>query len=172
MLKKLPLLFFLFFTCCTPGESQPRNTVITGTAVKIIDGDTFDLLTDDHRQIRVRMFGIDCPERGQAYYKVCRNALGDLCYGQRLKIIKRDQDRYKRTVADVYNVTTNQWINEAMVANGFAWHFTHYDKNVTLDEAEQNARKYRKGLWQDPSPVAPWEWRKEKRLQQHARSGF
>jgi micrococcal nuclease len=165
LLKTLPLLLLFLIAGCTTGISQTRGTVITGKAIKIIDGDTFDLLTDDNRNIRVRLFGIDCPERGQPFYKVCKNALADRCNGQPLKIIKRDQDRYKRMVADVYTVTDNQWINEQMVACGFAWHFTRYSNNSILAAAGQQAKAAKLGLWKDPSPVAPWEWRQQKRVQ-------
>lgn len=158
-------MLLLLTTGCTTGVSQPGQTTITGKAIKIIDGDTFDLLTNDNQTMRIRLFGIDCPERGQPFYKVCKTALGDLCNGQQLKIVKRDVDRYKRCVADVYRVSDNKWINELMVARGVAWHYTHYSSSNLLSTAETKARNAKRGLWQDPSPIAPWEWRKEKRLQ-------
>lgn len=139
-----------------------KGDTLTGPAVKIIDGDTFDLLLSDNTTVRIRMHGIDCPERGQAFYKVCRNALGDLCGAGPLKVVMRDKDRYGRTVADVYNARS-QWVNYELVAGGFAWHYTKYDNDDRLARAEVSARAACKGLWADAAPVAPWDWRRERR---------
>ena len=163
MANRILVLFLLMFTSCHDGESQIKKTVYTGYAVKIIDGDTFDLLTDDHKNIRIRMFGIDCPERGQDFYKVCKTALGNILLNQKLKVNVQSIDQYKRVVGDVYSIDGKQWMNYNMVAGGYAWHYTHYDHNPKLDKAEQAARNTAAGLWKDANPVAPWDWRKEKR---------
>ena len=133
-----------------------------GRAVKIIDGDTFDLLMENNQKVRVRMHGIDCPERGMDFYKAAKEGLGNFCNNQGLKVVVRDKDQYGRTVADVYTAD-NKWINLEMVKAGLAWHYTHYDNDRRLDDAEQSARAARLGLWSLDNPTPPWEWRKEKR---------
>lgn len=157
------LLFILSLTqpACTSPKNPP-NAILTGRATKIVDGDTFDLLTSDNTTYRIRLHGIDCPERGMDYYKVCKTALGDLCQGQQLKVIVRDKDRYKRTVGDIYTAD-GKWINLELIAGGFAWHFTRYDNDPRMKVAEEKARGAKLGLWAMKDPTPPWEWRQERR---------
>lgn len=125
----------------------------------MIDGDTFDMRLDG-KQVRVRMYGIDAPERKQAYYRKSKETLSDLIYGRKIRIEKRDTDRYKRIVADVY--LDEEWINLKMIQRGMAWHFTRYSSNATLARAEHDARASRKGLWSQQA-VAPWNYRSASR---------
>ena len=78
-------------------------------------------------------------------------------------MIVKDIDRYKRIVGEVfYNGTTN--LNIELLANGFAWHYKRYDKSETYSKAEKSAKEKHLGLWQDKNPVAPWDFRKRKKL--------
>jgi endonuclease YncB( thermonuclease family) len=160
------LLFLLLFQPgCTQSQPSPRaarNSTLKGRAVKIIDGDTFDLLAADNTTYRIRLHGIDCPERGQDYYKVCKTALGNFLGHRQLNVIVRNKDRYKRIVGDVYT-SANEWVNQQMVAGGYAWHFTRYDRDRRLGQAMQQAIQGNLGLWAMPNPTPPWEWRRARR---------
>jgi endonuclease YncB( thermonuclease family) len=160
--QSLLLAMFILVGCNVPSNSASQKQY-TGTVVQIIDGDTFVLLTSDKKSIKVRLFGIDSPERKQPYYNVCKKALGDICEGKTVTITVRSIDRYHRTVADAYLLPDKQWINYYMVANGFAWHFKRFSDNLTLVNAQDRASTARKGLWADPKPIAPWEWRDMKK---------
>jgi micrococcal nuclease len=150
------LFIFLFFS---PNNLFAQQT-IHGKVIKIIDGDTFDLLLENFTTIRVRMNGIDCPEKKQPYFKNAKQALAKYIFGKNVLITFKTKDKYKRTLADVsYN---NENINLKMVANGFAWHYKKYSSNTELAKAEINARIKKLGLWSLPFPIAPWDFRMSK----------
>jgi len=132
----------------------------TGTVVKIIDGDTFDLLTDDKKKmIRVRMNGIDCPERKQDFYKVSKDALAGYIFQKEVMLISTGRDRNRRMIAIVFCNEEN--INLAMIRNGYAWHYKKYSADSSFAKAEKQARSRKKGLWKMNNPVPPWEFRKK-----------
>ena len=134
----------------------------TGTVVKIIDGDTFDLLTQEKNTIRVRMNGIDCPERKQDFYKVSKDALAGYIFQKEIRIIVTGRDRNIRTLAIVFCNGEN--INLVMIRNGYAWHYKKYSFDTAFANAEKKACIDKKGLWKMNNPVPPWEFRKRKSL--------
>lgn len=150
------ILFLLPLLALTP----PSYT-LKGKAVRIVDGDTFDLLVDKTTH-RIRLAGIDAPEKSQDFGTASKQLLGTLCVGEVLTVVVTDTDRNKRKIAEVYT-TNKRWVNKEMIAKGMAWHFVKYSKNKELAAAEQLARKQKIGLWRLNNPVAPWEWRKKKR---------
>ena len=153
------LLFLLLSFCFVPSAlAQKMSKTITGKVVTIIDGDTFDLLTEDTVKFRIRLNGIDCPERKQEYYKVCKDALSQYIFSKNVVLTTHGTDRWKRIIADVY--VNNTLINYQMVRNGYAWHFKKYSKDKALAQAETEAKKEKTGLWKMKDPVAPWKHRK------------
>ena len=154
-------LFYTIFLFCFWQNAFCQKIVTQGKVIKIIDGDTFDLLLKDNSTIRIRMNGIDCPEKGQPYYKNAKQGLAGFIFGKEVSIISTGKDRYKRTLADVY--VGNDFINLKMIVAGFAWHFKKYSKNKTLAAAEVQAKSNNIGLWSLPSPVAPWDFRDAKK---------
>ncbi len=153
------------------GAIRPaKGDVLEGKAVHIPDGDTFDLLTDEPKKFRVRMSGIDAPEQAQDYGQVSKDGLGKLMQGQRIKIVVRDIDRYGRSVCDVYTLKPSggNWVNLQMIQNGWAWHYQQYSKDAQLAAAEQFARTEKKGLWSQPAPTPPWEFRASRRQKKGA----
>ncbi|MEO6682724.1 MAG: thermonuclease family protein [Ginsengibacter sp.] len=116
------------------------------------------MLTKDTVKIRVRLHGIDCPERRQDYYQICKDALSGYIFGKNVSLVTHGKDRWKRTIAEVYLGTEN--INLKMVRNGYAWHYIKYSKDQKLAEAEAEARKHRRGLWNMKDPLPPWNHRK------------
>lgn len=160
----MKLIFFaclLLFNGFEAGDkSIESNTTQTGLVIKIIDGDTFDLLTKNKQTIRVRMNGIDCPERKQDFYKAAKDALANYIFKKQVRLIMMGHDRNKRTIAMVYCNEVN--INLAMIQNGYAWHYKKYSRDTVFAKAEHQARMAKKGLWKINQPVPPWEFRKKK----------
>ncbi len=134
---------------------------LTGTVVRVADGDTFTLLVDGNRQIRVRLHGIDCPERGQPYSRVATDHLKALLAKGNIRVTEMDTDRYGRTIGMVYAGGVN--VNESLLANGLAWHSSAFDQHPAWAELEALAREQQLGLWAERNPVAPWDWRKTRR---------
>lgn len=155
----MKLLVFLYL-----GFILPSCTIDNpdGKVVGVIDGDTFDMMLNG-KKTRVRMFGIDAPERRQDYYQKSKQALSDLIFGEIVRIESKSKDRYKRTLAEVY--IGNKWINREMVIQGMAWHFTRYSSDPRIASAEKEARIAKRGLW-SMKAVAPWEFRSSKQVAQ------
>ena len=132
----------------------------TGKVVSIADGDTVTVLRD-REQVRVRLNGIDAPEKGQAFGTAAKKFTGDQIAGKSVRVVWKEKDRYGRTLGDVY--LEDRWINHEIVQSGYAWHYKQYSKDRRLEIAEADAREKKLGLWHDREPVAPWEYRKQER---------
>ncbi len=135
---------------------------LKGKAVRIVDGDTFDLLVDKTTH-RIRLAGIDAPEKGQDFGTASKQLLGTLCAGTIVTVVVTDTDRNKRKIAEVYT-EQKLWVNKEMIAKGMAWHYKKYSTNKELAAAEEQARKQKAGLWSMKNSIAPWEWRKKRRV--------
>jgi micrococcal nuclease len=134
------------------------SQVYNGTILRVLDGDTFVLQTDDG-SIMVRMNGIDAPEKNQPYGKESGDFLRKFLNKQ-CKVIKHSIDRYGRTIGDLY--IDNTWINLESIRMGLSWHYKKYSKDKILSSAEDSARGIKVGLWKEECPIAPWEWRHKK----------
>lgn len=149
-MKKLVFLFLLSFTTLQAQQLE-------GKVVKVADGDTFTMLVYKE-QIKIRLHGIDCPEKSQDFGNVAKTFLSDMVAGKLVKVKKMDTDRYGRTIGMVFIEGKN--VNEELLRAGLAWHYKYYDKNPEWDKLEEDARVAKSGLWSMADPVAPWEWRK------------
>ena len=156
--KYSALLLITLFTLwgCSP---RPDNLY---KVVKIKDGDTLGLLTNDNQQITVRLSEVDCPEKTQAFGQAAKKFTSDLCFGKDVKLDGNTKDRYGRTVALVI-LTDGTNVNYQLVKSGYAWQYKAYSKSVELANLEQQARENKLGLWQDANPTPPWEFRREKK---------
>jgi endonuclease YncB( thermonuclease family) len=125
--------------------------------VAIADGDTCTVLTSENTQIKIRLAGIDTPEKSQAFGTRAKQALSDKIFGQMVEVKEQNKDRYGRTVADLY--LNARWINLELVAEGWAWHYKAYSKDQRLADVERAARLAKLGLWTDTAPVPPWDFR-------------
>lgn len=134
---------------------------IVGKVVSIADGDTFTILVQGRNQVKIRLHGIDCPEKGQDYGDVARKQLSTLLnlHHDSVRVIWKNKDRYRRTIGIVYSGKIN--INEVLLQKGLAWHYTKYDKNPQWSQMEAVARRAKLNLWSRPKPIPPWEWRKK-----------
>ena len=143
-------------------------TILKGyQAVKVSDGDTLNVQKVENGKfvgeiVKIRMFGIDAPEKAQDYGIESKQALEKLVNGKTLEIEEKNRDRYGRTVAVVYVNGKN--VNEEMVKNGNAWWYQEYDKKDTKMQAyQENAKKNKLGLFGKRGYVEPWNYRKEKK---------
>jgi len=134
----------------------------TGPALAVLDGDTIEVLHNNHPE-RIRLSGIDCPEKGQAFGQKAKHAASALAFGKNVTIQTHGKDKYGRTIADVL-LPDGLNLNQELVKQGWCWWYRKYAPGDTvLEELETEAREARKGLWADPQPVPPWEWRKRSR---------
>jgi len=159
-MKTILLYTILLLSCSNKNTSTETNGSINGKVIKIVDGDTFDILTSNNTTLRIRMNAIDCPERTQDYYQVCKDALGGYIFGKKVSLITYGTDRYKRTIAEVYFGTED--INLKMIVNGYAWHYKKYSSDAKMAQAEEEAKLQKNGLWAMINPVAPWAFRTKK----------
>ena len=120
---------------------------------------TIDVLTQDKSTIRLRLNGIDTPERGQPFGNNAKDYLSQTIGGKMVRLTTYETDRYDRTIADVY-LGDNTFINRELVKRGLAWHYKEYSDDPRLAENEREARLQKLGLWSDSRHVAPWDWRK------------
>ena len=157
---KTVLFFSLVLLGCFAKKEAANQILVGGKVIKIIDGDTFDILLDDRTTKRIRMEGIDTPERGMAFYKVAKAYLATLCFGQTVRIVPTNTDRNGRAIAKTF-LANGKELGLLMIQAGYAWHFKKYSSDAKLASAEIEARNKRSGLWVDDSPVAPWDWRKK-----------
>ncbi len=124
------------------------GATLEGRVVRIADGDTLTLVTDDHHQHRIRLAEIDTPEKRQSYGKRAKQALAAKVFRRRVTVRTDKKDRYGRWIGHVY--LGDQDINAEMVAEGHAWVYRRYSKNPALLESEKYARAARLGLWALP----------------------
>lgn len=165
MKTKINLLavFLLLLLCCAAWAATPVRVV------GVSDGDTIRVVGTDGKQIKVRLHGIDAPERGQAFGTVATKGLRSLLAGRQVSIEQTDTDRYGRTVALVYADGCN--VNQAMVSNGWAWVYPKYCLQGFCEQwrqMEAAAKAGKSGLWKDRAPLPPWEWRAQQRNPQQA----
>ena len=139
---------------------------LTGRVVGIADGDTLTVLDATKTRHRIRLVGIDAPEKGQPFGQACKKSLSDLAYNRAVAVESNKLDRYGRVIGKV--LVDGQDANLVQVRRGCGWHYKQYQNEQSLDDrlsynaAEETARSGRVGLWADPSPMPPWEWRKIK----------
>ncbi|MDP9897418.1 endonuclease YncB(thermonuclease family) [Variovorax boronicumulans] len=133
----------------------------SGTVVRILDGDTLDVLVD-RAPVRVRLAEIDAPEKGQPFDTKARQALADLVFRREVRVTEAGQDRHGRRIGTIFVDGTSA--NRTMVASGMAWAYRAYLVDRSLIRVEEEARATKRGLWVDSDAQAPWQWRAEKRV--------
>lgn len=141
--------------------------VLVARVVGISDGDTIAVLDSTNTQYKVRLSGIDAPEKAQAFGNKSKQSLSDMVYDREVTVFWDKEDRYKRLVGKVMINSVD--VNLQQLNKGLAWHYKKYqseqpvsDRRVYAD-AEDNARRSRVGLWVEPTAIAPWDWRKLKK---------
>jgi endonuclease YncB( thermonuclease family) len=150
MIKYLIVLFCILFYFNPAYAWQ-------GIVVSISDGDTLTVLKKNKRRVKIRLDEIDAPEMNQTYGSRSKWSLMSLCYLKSAEIKTHGKDKYKRTLATVQCNGINA--NEEQVKRGMAWVYRHYSHSKTLLSLEQSARNQHIGLWADPYPIPPWDFR-------------
>lgn len=136
----------------------------SGEVIRIIDGDTVDVLVD-RRPVRVRLAHIDAPESGQAFGSRSRQALADMTFRRTVLVIEHGHDDTpgKRVLGTI--MVDGQDANAAMVRQGMAWAYRYRGRasDPAMIPLEAAARQERRGLWADPHAQEPWQWRRDQR---------
>lgn len=126
----------------------------------IHDGDTINIINDDGKKVKIRLYGIDAPEIKQDYGKKSRQCLEDMIADKKISYAVEDKDKYGRIVATIYADNIN--INYEMIKKGCAWSYFQYSKSLRNELAQLKAKYNNIGLWAEDNPQAPWEYRKQK----------
>jgi endonuclease YncB( thermonuclease family) len=143
--------------------------------VGVSDGDTITVLDVQKEQHKIRLAGIDAPEKGQEFGNKAKEYLSDLVYGKKVNLPDAKIDKYGRTVSRVLVGNTDAGL--AMIQAGMAWHYKKYEieqspaDRVRYSEAEIRARGAKIGLWSQVSPARPEDFRYESRAPKAAGSG-
>lgn len=140
-------------------KSKKPMQIIECRVVGVSDGDTLTCLRNK-TQYKVRLLYIDAPESGQAFGKAAKKALSELVFGQNVRLETKNNDRYQRTLAEIYIDDLN--VNLALVQQGMAWAYRPNTLQIYLD-AEKAAKKAKLGLWLDRKPINPADWRKQQK---------
>jgi micrococcal nuclease len=127
--------------------------------VSVLDGDTIEVLHNTSPE-RVRLSGIDCPEKGQAFGNRAKQATSALAFGRDVILQTHGQDKHRRTLADVF-LSDGTHVNRELVKGGWCWWYQKYaPKDVELQQLGHEAKAQKKGLWAEPNPVPSWLYRR------------
>jgi micrococcal nuclease len=192
VVKSLPFIFLLLTGCTDqlPGTTRvtDRDPIVETQmpvvdqqgigpqlfkVIKIVDGDTIDVLTADKKTIRLRFNGIHTPERGQPFGNNATAFVSSTVGGQMVRLVTHGKDKYDRTIADIYLPVDDPlvelpdlFLNRELVRRGLAWHYKEYSDDRRLAADEQHARSKKLGLWGGSHKViAPWDWRKMSKVE-------
>ena len=146
----------------------------TAKVQRVVDGDTVHVIDKAGKKFKVRLTGIDAPEKNQPYGLAATYKLTEILINKLVLLKSKPNngkpytvDRYKRVLAKI--ILDGRDINLSQVLTGYAWHFKRYQKQQSpsdrelYSEAEIDAKKNKLGLWGEKNPIAPWKWRKIKK---------
>ena len=166
------LFIALFVACSARVGAEP----ITGRVVAVSDGDTVTVLDSDRNSHKIRLMGIDAPEKAQAYGQKSKQHLSSLIYGRDVLVEWHKRDRYGRIVGKIFVSTAecqtcDKTVDAGLeqIRSGMAWWYRQYASDQAPEDrrqyevAETEARQGRVGLWRDTDPVPPWDFRHKKR---------
>ena len=158
MLRYLLIGLTLLYT------SHSLADILKGRVVGITDGDSIIVLDASNTQYKIRLAGIDAPEKKQPFGQVSKRSLSNLVYEKSVQVDWSKTDRYGRLVGKV--LINDLDANLEQVKRGLAWHYSKYKKEQVFEDrliylhAQQDATEAKLGLWIEPNPIAPWDWRK------------
>lgn len=148
----------VFIVIAVSGSAYPKQKNIV-KIINVSDGDTVTAAVSGNKRIKIRLYGIDAPEISQEYGEASKNHLKSLLKNKILSYEEINIDSYGRTVATIFADGEN--INLKMIKDGFAWHYASFYKSAEYAAAQKKAKDGKLGLWKRPSPVPPWEFRRE-----------
>lgn len=143
--------------------SSTLADTLRGKVIGISDGDTVTVLTTERRQVKIRIAGIDAPEKKQAFGQASKEGMSDCAFGKPVEVEWSKLDRYGRTIGKIHAGGIDCGLRQ--IELGLAWHYKAYEREqipedrLSYAQAEDIAKEAGKGLWQDRRPVPPWEFR-------------
>lgn len=153
----------LFFVVMSVA-AEPWAKTFKGHVIAVADGETITVISAKHQQLRVRLAGIDAPERQQPFARQSRENLSRWVRRKEVVVEWDQKDRYGRLIGIV--LLDGREINLEQLRAGYAWWYREHTRELTpeaqrrYETAEQEARTRNRGLWQQENPVPPWEWRR------------
>lgn len=151
-----PALLVLASLLSFPAFAQHGEAAFRGEVIHITDGDNLTIVTDKE-WIRVRLAGVDAPERNQPYGTRASQSLSDLCFWQEVIVTPVGKDEYGRIFGRVRCGDVDA--GKEQVRRGMAWVYDRYIKDPSLIPLQEEAQAAKRGLWADPYAKPPWEWR-------------
>lgn len=150
----LIVIFFLSLSNCLYSQ-------LKGRIIGVSDGDSVSLLDEKNVVFKIRLNGIDAPEKKQDFGNASKNFIGDLIYDKFVWVRTNGLDRYGRTIGTIYlnENMIGKSVNEMSLENGMSWHYKKYDKNILWSNIELKAKEDKIGLWQLQNPIPPWSFR-------------
>lgn len=137
---------------------------LVGRVISVTDGDTVTLLDRDNKAHKIRLAGIDAPEKRQAFGQRSKEALSDAVFDRNVTVVWSKRDKYGRLVGKII-LPDGSDANLRQIELGLAWHYKRYEREQSTQDrhdyakAELQARQARVGLWLEPQSVPPWEYR-------------
>ena len=157
--KSIACLIFSIFSQLSVAHADQ----IAGKVVGVADGDTVTVLDSNSIEYKIRLAGIDAPEKKQSFGQNSKQHLSDLVYGKHVIVEWRKRDKYRRIVGKVVIDGNDACLDQ--ISSGLAWHYKKYvgeqseEDRKAYANAEASARSAGKGLWKDDHPIPPWEFR-------------
>ena len=158
-MRKLLLIFVLFLSNIVNAKT------IEGLVVGVADGDTITVLDQQKNTYKIRLQGIDAPEKKQAFGEKSKQSLHDLVHGKQVRIEYDKEDKYGRIVGKITLDDLDICLQQLVL--GMAWHYKKYQNEqsvadrVVYNDAELKSKSLKLGLWADETPLPPWEFRKK-----------
>ena len=152
---------FLFFSCAI------NAATLQGKVIGVADGDTITVLDSNNTQHKIRLQGIDAPEKAQAFGQKSKQSLHEFVHSKQVTVEFQKQDKYGRTVGKVMLNGTDVCLEQIKL--GMAWHYKQYESEQSkadreiYAQSELEARSQAIGLWKDKHPMPPWEFRKQRK---------
>ncbi len=159
------LSIFSILVAFSLGNMASAN-IIHGRVVGVSDGDTVTVIDVNKTQYKIRLAGIDAPEKAQAYGQKSKESLSELVFGKQVDVEWSKQDRYGRTVGKIMLAGVD--INLEQIKRGMAWHYKQYQNEQSPEDRDayaqyqSQAQERRVGLWRDPAPIEPAVFRQKK----------
>ncbi len=150
----------LILTVSSPA-SITLSADFTGTVIEVVEGDTLVVQRDTGTEA-VRLQGIDCPESKQTHGEQATLATAAMVFGKTVTVKDLGRDRYHRTMGEV-TLSDGRNLNQELVRSGACWWLPRSSGHPNLQTLEAEARSAKRGLWADPNPIPPWEWRTMKK---------
>ena len=158
-MKKLILVLILFLSNFAYAKT------IEGLVVGVADGDTITVLDQQKNTYKIRLQGIDAPEKKQAFGEKSKQSLQDLVHSKQVRIEYDKEDKYGRIVGKVTVDDVDVCLQQLVL--GMAWHYKKYQNEQSVSdralysETELKSKSLKLGLWTDDTPMPPWEFRKK-----------